>query len=283
VADEAQRVDALPMPASVEPFTSLQDGVHKVVVAADGETRRWRVKVRHDAPVDFFAAEAAGLDALREAGTLRVPEVFEVDRHYIALEDLGAGRASELDWARAGGGLARMHGAHGDAFGFAQDGYCGDTPQSNAWTTDGHSFFAEHRLGHQARLAVQRGLLDAFDAGRVEVLGARLAEWVPAAQAVLLHGDLWSGNLHACSSGELALIDGGAVHFGWAEADLAMLILFGEPPRAFFDAYREASGLDPDWRERAPIYNLYHLLNHLNLFGESYLGGVRRVLDRFVG
>ncbi|HRQ63290.1 MAG TPA: fructosamine kinase family protein [Xanthomonadaceae bacterium] len=278
---EAQRADGLPMPAVGQAFSALEDGVHKVVVTADGEARHWRVKVRRDAPEDFFAAEAAGLDALREAGVLRVPEVFEVDRHYIALEDLGNGRASELDWARAGAGLARMHGAGGDAFGFAQDGYCGDSPQPNAWTADGNAFFAEHRLGHQARLAVRRGLLGHADAERIEMLGARLAELVPPTSAVLVHGDLWSGNLHACSSGELALIDGGAVHFGWAEADLAMLILFGEPPKAFFDAYREASGVDADWRERAPIYNLYHLLNHLNLFGESYLGSVRGVLDRF--
>jgi fructosamine-3-kinase len=98
---------------------------------------------------------------------------------------------------------------------------------------------------------------------------------------VLIHGDLWTANLHACANGELALIDAGAVHDGWAEADLAMLTLFGEPPPAFFAAYESESGNGGSWRERAPLYNLYHLLNHLNLFGAGYLGAVRAVLSRY--
>jgi fructosamine-3-kinase len=99
-------------------------------------------------------------------------------------------------------------------------------------------------------------------------------------RAALVHGDLWTGNLHACADGELALIDAAAVHYGWAETDLAMLTLFGEPPAAFFEAYETAAGIDAGWRERAPLYNLYHLLNHMNLFGSSYLGAVRSVLGR---
>jgi Fructosamine kinase len=94
---------------------------------------------------------------------------------------------------------------------------------------------------------------------------------LPAATPVLIHGDLWMGNLHASASGELALIDGGAVHYGWAECDLAMLTLFGEPPRAFFAAYEDEAHRDSEWRGRARLLNLYHLLNHLNLFGAGYL------------
>nr|WP_051414220.1 fructosamine kinase family protein [Pseudoxanthomonas suwonensis] len=107
-----------------------------------------------------------------------------------------------------------------------------------------------------------------------------MRECVPRQPPSLLHGDLWIANLHPCADGGLALIDAAAAHHGWAEADLAMLTLFGEPPAAFFDAYREASGIDPGWRDRAPLYNLYHLLNHLNLFGGGYLGVVRAVLGR---
>jgi hypothetical protein len=84
----------------------------------------------------------------------------------------------------------------------------------------------------------------------------------------------------ACADGELALIDAAAVHYGWAEAELAMLTLFGEPPAAFFAAYRDAAGIDDGWRTRAPLYNLYHLLNHLNLFGAGYRGAVREILRR---
>ena len=104
---------------------------------------------------------------------------------------------------------------------------------------------------------------------------------LPKQPPVRVHGDLWMGNVHTCANGELALIDGGAVHYGWAEADLAMLTLFGEPPASFFCAYETAAKIDKTWRKRAALLNLYHLLNHLNLFGASYLGGVRKVLRRY--
>ena len=103
----------------------------------------------------------------------------------------------------------------------------------------------------------------------------------PAAAPVLLHGDLWTGNLHCDAHGGPALVDAGAVHYGWAEAELAMLTLFGAPSAGFFDAYAAHATPDRGWRERAPLYNLYHLLNHLNLFGGGYGEDVRRVLGRF--
>jgi protein-ribulosamine 3-kinase len=265
----------------MENFDSLGDGIHLVIAASGDNPRRYRVKVAHDAPADFFEAEAAGLEALRASGTLRVPEVLGLGKGWIALEDLGRGRADTEDWARAGDALAALHAQAGECFGWDRDGYCGETPQPNPRCADGFRFFAEQRLLHQAELAVARELLTAADVKRVEALCERLPELLPPMPPVLIHGDLWQGNLHACSSGELALIDGGAVHHGWAEADLAMLTLFGEPPRAFFEAYAAASDGGNDWRERAPIYNLYHLLNHLNLFGESYQHSVRSVLDRF--
>src|SRR5262249_10947770 len=151
----------------------------------------------------------------------------------------------------------------------------GDTPQDNRWHNDGCEFFAACRLLPQTRRARDRGLLEAADAANIERLCARLPALLPARPPVLVHGDLWLGNLHSCADGELALIDGGAVHYGWAEGDLAMLVLFGAPPVGFFDTYEAAYGGDGSWRERAAVLNVYHLLNHLNLFGASYLAAVR--------
>lgn len=236
------------------------------------------VKRRRAAPGGFFAMEAHGLALLRAAGGLRVPEVLAVREDAIALEDLGRGAPVPGAWARAGEALARQHAHHAERFGLDRDGWCGDSPQANTFLTDGHAFFAQCRLLPQARRARDAGLLDASDVRVVEALCARLPDLLPAQPPTLLHGDLWTGNLHCCGDGELALIDAAAVHHGWAEAELAMLVLFGEPPAAFFDAYRDASGLAADWRRRAPLYNLYHLLNHLNLFGAGYLGQVRAVL-----
>jgi fructosamine-3-kinase len=247
----------------------LDDGQHVVV------------KVRHGAPPGFFAAEARGLAMLAACGTLRVPRVVACGETQIVLEDLGHGQPRPADWASAGRGLARLHAQRGERFGLDTPGWCGDSPQDNTPDADGHRFFAERRLLPQARRAFESGLLPIADTTRIELLCLRLPRLLPAAGPVLVHGDLWTGNLHACADGELALIDGGAVHYGWAEADLAMLTLFGAPPAEFFRAYEEAVGIDPAWRERAPLYNLYHLLNHLNLFGASYLGAVQAVLRRY--
>jgi len=243
--------------------------------------RRIFVKRRSDAPADFFTAEARGLAALSAANALRVPRVFGATRHAIAIEDLGSGRPQHADWEAAGRGLAKLHGNRADRFGFDADGYCGDTPQDNAHDGDGFRFFAERRLLPQAHRAREGGLLESGDVRRVEALCARLRDLLPEAWPALIHGDLWTGNLHACEDGALALIDGAAVHCGWTECDLSMLILFGAPPRPFFAAYESAAGISPDWRQRAPLLNLYHLLNHLNLFGGGYLGAVREALARY--
>jgi fructosamine-3-kinase len=257
---------------------SFGNGLHRLRLD-DG--RAAIAKIRRDAPSDFFAAEAHGLEALRETRTLRVPQVFDVGADAIVLEDLGAGQATRADFERAGARLAQMHRTMGTAFGFDTDGWCGDGRQDNRRGNDGHTFFAQRRLLAQSERAHASGLLDDADLLRVERIAARLPDWLPPMPPVLVHGDLWLGNLHACADGELALIDGGAVHYGWAETDLSMLVLFGEPPRVFFDAYASATGTGREWRERAPLYNLYHLLNHLNVFGASYRSGVRAVIGRY--
>jgi fructosamine-3-kinase len=256
----------------------LPDGLHRVRLD-DG--RRAVAKVRRGANPEFFEAEARGLGALRDSRTLRVPEVFAVAAGGLLIEDLGAGHARPADWTEAGARLARMHRIESDVFGFEHDGWCGDSPQDNTRCADGHRFFFERRLQPLAQRARENGYLHGDDARRIDRIGDRLAGLVPIAPAVLVHGDLWTANLHACADGELALIDAGAVHYGWSEADLSMLTLFGAPPPGFFSAYESESGSDRGWRERAPIYDLYHLLNHLNLFGEGYLAGVRAILGRY--
>lgn len=258
-------------------IAALGDGVHRLALA-DG--RRALVKRRRGAPAGFFAMEAHGLTLLRATRTLRVPLVHALADDAIVLEDLGRGRAERAAWERAGRALARLHRHTSPAFGLDRDGWCGDSPQSNTPMHDGHRFFAECRLLPQGRRAYDAGRLQQADVAAIERLALALPARIPVQPASLVHGDLWTANLHACEDGELALIDAAAVHYGWAEADLAMLTLFGEPPAALFAAYEAEAGIDASWRTRAQLYNLYHLLNHLNLFGDAYLGGVLTVLRR---
>ncbi|MFQ5615339.1 MAG: fructosamine kinase family protein [Anaerolineales bacterium] len=231
-------------------------------------------------PPDMFAREAEGLNALRGAGGPRFPEPYLDGPDFLLLEDLNPAPRARGYWATLGRQLAALHDQTHPQFGFPHDNYIGSTPQPNPFTGDGYVFFAGHRLNFQAELAGQRGLLSRDEVRRVSRLAASLPNLVPPQPASLLHGDLWSGNIITGERGQPALIDP-AAHYGWAEADLAMAALFGSPPREFYSAYQEARPTPPGPRERFPIYNLYHLLNHLNLFGRGYYGQVMAVLRRF--
>ncbi len=265
-------------PSDLRPASGgcINDG--GVLTTASGA--RFFLKQNAAAPADMFLREAEGLQALATPEGPRVPEPLLWGPGFLLLEDLRPAPPQPGYWEAFGRRLAALHEHTNDRFGFHHDNYIGSTPQPNPWTEDGHLFFAEHRLRFQARLAHQRGLLDSSDLQRVEVLAERLPELVPEQPASLIHGDLWSGNAITGPQGEPAIIDP-AAHFGWAEAELGMTALFGGFPAAFYAAYEEAHPLEPGWRARLPLYNLYHLLNHLNLFGAGYLGQVRAVLARF--
>jgi fructosamine-3-kinase len=166
--------------------------------------------------------------------------------------------------------------------GFDDDNFIGATAQPNPWTDDGAAFFSEHRIGFQVRLARDRGLLSAAHAAQADRVRTRLPDLLaPCAlePPALLHGDLWSGNVHARQDGVVCLIDP-AAHYGLREADLAMTRLFGSLPGEFYAAYDEAYPLPSGVAERVAVFNLYHLLNHLNLFGTGYLGQVLTILSR---
>lgn len=235
------------------------------------------LKTNADAPPNFFACEAEGLAALRVPGGPRVPEMLVSVSTFLLMEDLRPASSAADFWPVLGKQLAALHRTPHDRFGFAHDNFIGATPQPNPWTVNGHEFFAEHRLRFQARRAFDAGRLTLADAARVERLCAMLPERVPPQPPALLHGDLWRGNVICDAQGQPALIDP-AAHWGWAEAEMGLTALFGGFPASFYDAYTDVSPLTPGWRERLPIYNLYHLLNHLNLFGGGYRAQVRATL-----
>src|SRR5215469_1350846 len=244
------------------------------------------VKVAPRVTLADFEAEAAGLAELERARALRVPQVRAcgrtVDTAFLALEWLQTGAADALSERRLGEGLAALHRVTAPRFGWSRDNTIGRTPQSNSWTDDWAEFFREERLRPQLRLAVRNGygeLLAARGERLMEVLPALLAGHRPSAS--LLHGDLWSGNWLATADGEPVVFDP-ALYYGDREADLAMTHLFGGFGAAFYAAYEHAAPLTPGAPRRAELYNLYHVLNHANLFGGGYARQARSGIDRLL-
>jgi protein-ribulosamine 3-kinase len=233
------------------------------------------VKSHDRAPARMFRAEAEGLRAVRASGTtLRVPEVVAIGaesagRSFIVLEYLAGGRrGADFDES-----LGR---------GLEADNFCGDTPQPNPWTGTWVEFYAQSRLGYQLRLAADAGHVSGTERQQVDALISNLARWVgePANGPSLIHGDLWSGNLHSDAEGRPALIDP-AAYYAHREAELGMMTLFGGFSPRVFTAYEEAFPLEAGWRDRNGLYQLYHLMNHLNLFGRGYHGQVMSVVRRY--
>ena len=244
------------------------------------------VKVGPTAALAAFEAEAAGLAELARAGALRVPRVYASGRTsqdaFLALEWIERGHADAACESRLGAGLAALHAVTAPRFGLAHDNLIGRTPQENTWGSDWAEFFRDRRLLPQlARAAKQR-------LGRgLTVSGERLLQAVPgllaghAPAASLLHGDLWGGNWLCAAGGEPVVFDP-SVYYGDRETDLAMTRLFGGFGAAFYQAYESVYPPAPGWRTRADLYNLYHLLNHANLFGGGYVQQAQALMERLL-
>jgi len=244
------------------------------------------VKVGPRAAHDAFAAEAEGLRELHAARALRVPQVLASGladtAAFLALEWIEPGPASAACERRLGEGLAALHTVTAPRYGFRRDNTIGRTPQANEWTADWIEFFRERRLRPQLVLGERRGFprrLGARGARLLEALPALLAGHRPGAS--LLHGDLWGGNWLASTAGEPVLFDP-AVYYGDRETDLAMTHLFGGFGPAFYRAYESAAPLPAGAALRCELYNLYHVLNHANLFGGGYAASALSLIDRLL-
>ena len=265
-----------------------------VLTLAGGESLFMKENSRANG--DFFRAEAEGLAAMKKTGAVRVPDVLASgtsgDRSFLLLSHIPTGRARAGSMEELGHALAAMHAADASRFlpggtdpigryGFAHDNYIGSGFQLNTPKDRWVIFFRECRLRPQ--FARAGGYFDTADKRRIERLLDHLDQYLAEpAQPSLLHGDLWAGNYMIDREGHPWLIDP-AAYVGHAEADIAMTELFGGFDYAFYGAYKEAAGLAADYADRRDLYNLYHLLNHLNLFGGGYLPSVKAILRRYAG
>jgi fructosamine-3-kinase len=236
----------------------------------------------------MFPAEARGLDWLRAANALRVPEVLAVSNgregepSFLVLELLTPSRPQRNFDERLGRGMAELHRFGAPRFGWESTNFIGTLPQRNEPHDSWADFFWYERLEPQLARAVAAGLASARLRTGFERLAARLTQLVgPVEPPARLHGDLWGGNLHIDETGAPCLIDP-AVYGGHREVDLAMMRLFGGFGESVFRAYQEVWPLSPGYAERIALYQLYPLLVHVNLFGGSYVQSVERSLARYV-
>jgi fructosamine-3-kinase len=284
------------MRAALEAATGLEFGAAPSLLGAGGgfaACQRWEsttgpvfVKVAPLSREAALEAEAEALGELAAAKAVRVPGVlgFGVsgDRAFLALEWVDFGSARAGSEAQLGERLARLHRSTAARFGWHRDNTIGATPQRNDWTAEWPEFFARHRLGFQLELAERAGHGGCWlERGR-ELCGrleAFFAGYAP--QPSLLHGDLWGGNWAADAAGAPVIFDP-ATYYGDREADLAMTHLFGGFGPEFYAAYDAAWPLDRGASARRDLYNLYHVLNHLNLFGGGYRAQAERMIERLL-
>ncbi len=239
-------------------------------------------KTRADVPDDFFEKEADGLRALQDGGVLSVPGVQAVNASWIVLDWIEPQPLLPRDWETLGERLAAHHRHNAlHTFGYAQDNYIGLTQQTNPQTTDPVAFWRDARLAPQLDLARRAGrTTPELDKLGAQLLG-RLPDLLPAdVPACLLHGDLWRSNVLCAADGAPFLIDP-AVYYGPREAEIALCHLFGGFDTRFFDAYNATWPLEKEAEDRRSLYAIYHLLNHLNLFGGAYQQQVLDVLRHY--
>ncbi len=263
---------------------SLSGGcINQGYAVSDGQMTYF-VKLNQASLVAMFEAEMLGLQQMYDTNTILVPKPIcwgiAGNSGYIVLEWLEMGGGNSKSWAEMGRKLAAMHKATSQqGFGWEMNNTIGSTPQINTWTADWVEFYAKHRLGYQFQLARRRGGNFPKQDDLLAAIPDLLADY--QVQPSLVHGDLWGGNAGCTVAGEPVIFDP-ATYFGDREVDIAMTELFGGFPAAFYQGYNEVFPLDAGYETRKTLYNLYHILNHFNLFGGSYASQVNRMIEQIL-
>jgi fructosamine-3-kinase len=267
-------------------LSSIGGGCINTAYKVETNAHQFFVKVNSPHLADMFEAEARGLDEMFQTHTIRVPEVIcygvEDGHSYLALEYIPLGSLRGDSGRLMGEQLAEMHRIEQPYFGWHIDNTIGSTPQINDRHDDWLSFWRDERLGQQLAFAARNGF-----GGRIQKQGEKLMRDLDKLLAghspmpSILHGDLWGGNAGADEQGNPVIFDP-ATYYGDRETDLAMTELFGGFSHDFFAAYNATFPVDSGYQTRKTLYNLYHILNHVNLFGGGYLGQAESMIDRLL-
>ncbi|WP_288372934.1 fructosamine kinase family protein [uncultured Algoriphagus sp.] len=270
--------------AEFKSATLIAAGNHNQGIRLASSEGTFFLKLNFDHEKDILAREAQGLDLLRKSTFLKVPEVYGYGRvedyNYLLTEFLAGGKKQTNYWENLGIGLVHLHLTQRETFGLESDNFIASLYQKNPDTEDWLDFFIEQRLEPLLGKAYFDRLIPLDFLKKFQEIYPKLEGIFPKEKPSLVHGDLWSGNVIPTDSGEPSLIDP-AIYFGHREMDLAFSRLFGGFDRQFYDSYESALPLEPEFESRIGVYNLYPLLVHLNLFGEAYLPGIQKIINRF--
>lgn len=270
----------------IERHSRIGGGCINSACRVEGNGQRYFVKLNRAELLDMFVAEAEGLSEMASAEAIRVPRPVvygtAAGQAWIAMELIEFGGSSRGAMAEFGRQLAAMHQHTQAQFGWHRDNTIGSTHQPNDRQQSWLDFWRQQRLGYQLELAARHGGSGRMLSQGEKLLGsldAFFSDYLP--DASLLHGDLWSGNYAISETGEPVIFDP-AVYYGDREADIAMTELFGGFGGEFYAAYNEAWPLDPGYQTRKTLYNLYHILNHFNMFGGGYGSQAESMIDRLL-
>lgn len=232
----------------------------------------------------MFETEARSLELLGSTGALSIPKVVNfgkiVDKDYLMLEFLSTAHRQNDFWQDFGRKLAKLHLNTAPNYGLDYNNYIGALHQSNEWMNNGVEFFVEKRLRVQAGLALYERRITTELYERLMGFVQKLPSLIPNEKPSLIHGDLWSGNVMTDANGQVALVDP-ACYYGLREAELAFTTMFGGFDTSFYEAYHEVYPIENGFGDRIPIYNLYPLMVHVNLFGGGYLDAVEKIIKKF--
>ncbi|WP_310991317.1 fructosamine kinase family protein [Aequorivita marina] len=228
----------------------------------------------------MFAAEARGLERLRQTASFKIPSIRangEIENtSYLLMDYIPNGHPDSNFWEVFGTNLAALHKTTSQKFGLDHNNYIGSLPQYNDFRETASEFYISQRLAPQLELASANG----FQFKGLSKFYTSISEEIPKEQPSLIHGDLWSGNYMVSEKGQPVLIDP-AIGFAPREMDLAMMKLFGGFPDKVFTTYNSSFPLEPSWKDRVPLWQLYYLLVHLNLFGAGYLSRVKSIITKY--
>jgi fructosamine-3-kinase len=279
-------LNALGKTTRIEDFKSLSGAGPNLTGYLKTNKGDYFLKSNTDEDSSIFDLEERGLNLLRINTSLYVPAVlasgtFQAE-NFLLMEWINTGTRQRDFFEKLGRGIAELHCATRAKFGLDDDNFISVLPQSNKDSTSWTDFYINQRLAPQLKLAFDKGMVGRDFLIHFDTLATVFADFFPREQPALLHGDLWSGNFMSNPSGSPVLIDP-AVYYGHREMDLAFSHLFGGFDANFYRAYEEAFPLQAGFRERMPLYQLYPLLVHLNLFGKSYLSSINQILHRYAG